>query len=698
MSSSPAPKLLTLGDIFDLLKRRPLPCAAAALGTLLGVLAVLSRTTPVYEASASLSIDRGERPVDWQVDPDTGKIEFGMLNTQRDLLLSQSVLVDAMKTPPFTEDPIYRKSDDPVAKLSHRIKVVTSRDTWVITALLRDEDVSRAEAQLTAVIDAFLASQERRQAGKSKGALQFLSDQVIEYKHKLEEARSAEARFRVDNGIISTDPDHNFLAEEISSHNSRRAELHAEMAGNQALMDQLAAAGKAPEGDARIEALLRIEPIRTNPVVIEQQRNLFALLNQRNTLAQKYLPKHPRMVEGDTQIASQRELLAQAVAMASSAIVADHEKLSLQEKDVSDTISRKEKELADYREKLAALQALSTESDSTLKTFVDLSTRKEQEDVSSRMNVAQVAVVDPPYARPKPVNISTLKFLAIAVLAAGAMGVAVPLLFEGLDTRVRGALAAQLLTRLPLLGKAPRVPRLAPLGKGGDPERPHALAEAYRNLRAGLRLAKRHEAGCHVLVISSCRPYEGKSTVAARMAVSLASSGAKVLLVDADMRKPTLDAQLGERCERGLSAALEGEKAVRLAPTSYPNLDYLGVGARPRNPGDLLHSPQLRELVFAWRQAYDHVIFDSPPLGPVADAMVLGEVSDGIVLVVRDHFTTKANIRVALARLAPLSHKVLGVILNGERGGDESYGYYARSARLATVEAGKKVAGAAAMG
>jgi capsular exopolysaccharide synthesis family protein len=160
-----------------------------------------------------------------------------------------------------------------------------------------------------------------------------------------------------------------------------------------------------------------------------------------------------------------------------------------------------------------------------------------------------------------------------------------------------------------------------------------------------------------------------------------------VLLVDADMRKPTLATQIGESCERGLSAALEGEKGVRVLPTSYANLDFLGVGPRPRNPGDLLHSAQLKELVFSWRQSYDYVIFDTPPLGPVADAVVLGEVVDGIVLVVRDHFTTKANIRAALARLAPLSHKVLGVVLNGERNAESSYGYYAHSARTTAVEA-----------
>jgi hypothetical protein len=307
------------------------------------------------------------------------------------------------------------------------------------------------------------------------------------------------------------------------------------------------------------------------------------------------------MVEIESQIANQHRLLAQAVGMARDGIASDHRKLELQEQDVSETITRKERELATYRENLAQLQALVGQTQSRNNLYERLLTRQGEEEVSSHLSSQPVGVVDPPHARPKPVNISTFKFLAIAALAGGALGIALPLLFEGLDSRVRGALAAQVLTRLPLLGKTPRVARLVPLGKNGDPERPHALAEAYRNLRAAVRLAKRAESGCQCLLVTSSRPYEGKSTVATRLAVSLASSGAKVLLVDADMRKPTLATQIGEACERGFSAALEGEKGVRLLPTSYANLDFLGVGARPRNPGDLLHSAQLKELVFAWR-------------------------------------------------------------------------------------------------
>ncbi len=679
MSSSPAPRLLTLGDVVDLVRRRPLSAAIAGLGTLVLVLFLTSRTVPLYEASARLSIDRGNKPVQWQVDPDTGKVEYSLLNTQKELLLSYAVLGEAVKTDAFGGDEVYAASRDRVATLSHRIKVTTSRDTWIIAVALTNEDPVRAQSQLQSVIEAYQRSQNQREAGHSVGALSFLNKSVVDAGKRLEEARSAEQRFRAERGILSADPDHNFLSEEVANLGANRTAFLADLAATQALMGMVAVADQQKDPAERIAGLMRIEPIRTNAVVMEQQRRVYDLIGKESSLAQKYLDKHPRLVEVRGEIVQSRKLLADAVEMARAGIANDHQKLTIQLDDVTKRIATREKDLATYRANLAELMALTGDTTSRANLYERLLTRKGEEEVSSHLNVNQIAVVDPAHSTSKPVNISRLKFLAIALVAAAAVTVAVPLAFESLDTRVRGAIAAQVLTRLPLLGKTPRVAHLAPLGREGNPERPHSMAEAYRNLRASVRLAKRQDAGCHCLMVTSSRPYEGKSTVATRLAISMASTGAKVLLVDADMRKPTLHLQVGESCERGLSSALEGEKGVRMTPTSYANLDFLSAGGRPRNPGDLLHSPQLKEMVFAWRQAYDYVIFDTPPLGPVSDAVIVGELVDGIVLVVRDRFTTKANIKSALARLAPLTSKISGVVLNGEHATEASYGYYANA-------------------
>jgi tyrosine-protein kinase Etk/Wzc len=252
----------------------------------------------------------------------------------------------------------------------------------------------------------------------------------------------------------------------------------------------------------------------------------------------------------------------------------------------------------------------------------------------------------------------------------------VALTSEALDRRVRGAATTQGFTQLTLLGQLPFVAGLAPLGKGGDPEQPNVLAEAYRALRAALRLTRRTPAGCQVLVVTSSGPGEGNSTVTTRLGISLASAGGKVLLVDGDLRKPSLQRQLGDATERGFSFLLAGEQDIVPTPTEHQRLDFLAVGVRPPNPAELLHSPTFAQAIARWRAAYDYVLIDSPPLGLVTDALIAGEHADGVVLVVRDRVTAKSTLRLVLDRLAPIRAKVLGLVFNAELLAGSGYGYY----------------------
>ncbi|HEX3135177.1 MAG TPA: CpsD/CapB family tyrosine-protein kinase, partial [Planctomycetota bacterium] len=276
----------------------------------------------------------------------------------------------------------------------------------------------------------------------------------------------------------------------------------------------------------------------------------------------------------------------------------------------------------------------------------------------------------------QPVNIRKSLFAAGALAAGLVAAVLTALGAEALDRRVRGAVATQELTGLPLLGQLPFVAGLTALGKGGDPDHPAVLAEAYRALRAALRLTRGGHTGSRVLVITSSGLGEGKSTVSTRLAIALAAAGAKVLLVDADLRKPTLHKQLGDERERGLSYLLAGEDGIDPIATDYQRLDFLPVGVRPPNPSELLHSPALGVAIERWRTHYDYVLIDSPPLGLVSDSLSVGELADGVLLVVRDRVTAKGTLRLVLDRLAPLRAKVVGLVFNAEQLDSAGYGYH----------------------
>jgi capsular exopolysaccharide synthesis family protein len=676
-SHDATPKPLTLSDLAATCWRhRWASLGAAALVAVTVVLATF-RLTPMYEATATLAVDKGHKAVDFQVDPTSGSIEFSLLNTQREMIVAAPVLEQCLKGSDLLQGPAYADAGgDPVKVLKERIKVTTKRDSWVIGITLRDESAERAERALRSLLDAYAASQAAQKSDKAGFALHFLSDQVSTARERLEEARKREQEFRVSKALVDSDPDKNAAAMRLAQLNQDRGGIDKAIAEAQALLHQLDQANAAGDRDACVQALLRIEAVNRHPVVVEQQKLLYELQDKAVLLGQKYQDKHPRMIEITEQILAKRAHLAEACALAQATVRGHYQELQLQAAEIKVRIAAAEDELNAYRTNLANLQALIQETKSREDMHQTLLKRFNEEQVAGGYDAKQVTVIEPPKAGTRPVNIKKPLFLAAALFLGLVAGVLVALVAETLDRRVRGAAATQELTQLTLLGQLPFVAGLAPLGKGGDPEQPNVLAESYRALRAALRLSRHAPAGCQVLVVTSSGPGEGKSTVTTRLGISLASAGGRVLLVDGDLRKPSLQRQLGDATERGFSFLLAGEQDIAPVATEHQRLDFLAVGVRPPNPAELLHSPAFAQAIARWRAAYDYVLIDTPPLGLVTDALIAGEHADGVVLVVRDRVTAKSTLRLVLDRLAPIRGKVLGVVFNAEQLAGSGYGYY----------------------
>jgi capsular exopolysaccharide synthesis family protein len=179
------------------------------------------------------------------------------------------------------------------------------------------------------------------------------------------------------------------------------------------------------------------------------------------------------------------------------------------------------------------------------------------------------------------------------------------------------------------------------------------------------------------LLITSADPSEGKSTVAMCLAISLASSGSKVLLVEADLRRPRMSDTLQLPPKTGLTHALAtGDEVTRhVQPSGMENMDVLISGAVPPNPGELLQTDRFRTILAACEATYDIVIIDSPPVLPVADSLVLSTLVDGALLVVRSGRTTRHALRHALRQLQSVNSPLLGMVLNFRDESSQRYGY-----------------------
>jgi len=205
-----------------------------------------------------------------------------------------------------------------------------------------------------------------------------------------------------------------------------------------------------------------------------------------------------------------------------------------------------------------------------------------------------------------------------------------------------------------------------------------AAQEAYKSLRTSVRFALR-SSGCKRISVTSAMANEGKSITILNLAISVAMDGQKVLLIDADLRRPSQARMMVEKATPGLSNVLAGmvspEEAIR--PEMYPNLDMLFSGDVPPNPSELLGSDKMRELIGEMSKKYDYILVDTPPVNLVSDAAIVTNLLDGVLLVVRQGKSRKEELKRAISNLELAGVTPMGIILNGvEMKEGKDYSYY----------------------
>jgi capsular exopolysaccharide synthesis family protein len=211
-----------------------------------------------------------------------------------------------------------------------------------------------------------------------------------------------------------------------------------------------------------------------------------------------------------------------------------------------------------------------------------------------------------------------------------------------------------------------------------------SAAESCRTLRTNLMFMSGDEP-LRTLAVTSAGPREGKTTVAANLAISIAQSGKRVLVIDTDMRRPRMHHAFGLRNTVGLTSILVGDSTLTesVRPSGIPNVTVMCCGPIPPNPAELLHRERFQALIDEVQKAYDFVVFDSPPLGAVTDAAILAAQLDGVMVVVKSQSTTREALRVTARQLNDVGARVLGAVFNDVdlshgRYGEGTYYYYRR--------------------
>jgi succinoglycan biosynthesis transport protein ExoP len=646
---------------------------AGSVGVAVAVLVALLSyaVTPLYRAEALLVVERGGRPLPFLSDaPDAKGVEFSLLNTQSALLRSHQVVSQALaaEQAAFDRSPDYARSGDRTQKLLDRLDIETNQHNWILHLGLVDADPELARTALASLIRCHLDNERRRMDDRSRSAIDFLRQAVDKARSDLARCRAEEAQFRRGNGLLSADPNRNLLVLEIESLHASRTQLESELTVSEAVMQRLALGDGVDSASARRLALMRIPEIHRDPLVAQMQQALLEATNRAFVLAQKYKPEHPQMRDAAKECASVQAQLESAVGLAASGLGDGHKALLGRQLRLGERISALETALVAYRERMIDLQALSLTTSSAEQLFQTVDRNLQEEEISSRRQHLEVTVADPPHVTSWPINLRRSLF----VLSGGIIGliaaVTVALLADLFERRLSNPDAVRQITSLPTLGY---IPHVLALQVPGRPEavRPQAqgvIDEAFRLLSSTIQLKREIGSGPRVMVVTSPGGADGRTTVAARLAMTLAASGSRVLLIDGDLRQPGLHRQFDLAAEAGVSDLLQGREAV-VVPTGYTGLELLSAGTAAEHSMALPSIASFREMLATFAGSNRYVIIDSPPLA-FSEALVMCGVAHDILLVIRDGFTGKEALRQAQLRLAPLLAQVLGLVINDDHG------------------------------
>jgi capsular exopolysaccharide synthesis family protein len=499
----------------------------------------------------------------------------------------------------------------------------------------------------------------------SAEAGQWLDRETAEHTRKLAEAEVALQDYQKREGLANMDERRALLDQKLKDLGSTLTAARTRRMEKEALSRQMQGAGNPEE----------LPEVIRSPLVQTLRTELAALERQEADLSQRYLDEHPQVLKVRQQIRDTRAKIAAEARRIVRAAQNVTQAAAAQEASLAGALEAAKREGEDLSRRGLKYDELKRDLEASQRLSESLLQRQKQTDVSRDVKVSNVHVIDaavPPHApfRPQPVRDVALSIL----LGLGCAGAAA-LLRDYFDQRVAKPSDVRGLG-LSLLGVIPetraRDRRLGPAGRPGH----EAFAEGYRVLRTALP-ADDLEGG-QVLLVTSTLAGEGKSLTALNLAQALASSDERVLLIDADLRRPALSTLLGTREAPGLAdVILHGAGADQAVQhVAGARLSLLPAGSQvSRNAADLLATDAFRKLLGHLRGRFDRIIIDSPPVGAVADALILGPQADGVVVVARSGKVARGALANVLERLRNARAHILGVVLNRARPDRHSYDY-----------------------
>ncbi len=567
--------------------------------------------------------------------------------------------------------------------------VTGTANTPELAALLADTMVS-----------VYLADSQERAKEDTRQALKFVQDELTKTQAEFDRALGRVAAALQSEQVIDLDAETKAAVSRSSELIGEIVGIDAEMAGLQAQMRQIQRGN-----DAESVALVSPGSIATNTQLRELRAKLTELRLTRQQQLLDKTPKHPDVLDLDRQIASVEAEITLALREqhtldpAVESLQVQFAGLLQRRGELVAAVQSTVEQAGTFPEKGRKIAELQLAADATQTIYKSLLEQQYQIAVAEAMTVSDMKAVEPAKAPDRAAAPKLLVYLVLGGIVGVGVGFGLVFLFEYVDDSVKSGEDLRLAWALPVLGLVPsyKLKGASQLIANLPPTDP--LFEAYRAIRNSIAFAG-VDSPIDVLTVTSSIPGEGKSTFTTNLGICLANDGKRVVIVDCDLRRPTQHKAFPTLAnDRGVSSVLTQQMVLDEAVQETPvaNLSVLTSGPLPNNPGRLVESLRLRQMLQQLAQKYDMVLVDAPPILAVGDALNLGRASKGTLIVVEAGRTTRRMLVDLRGRVEGSGFEPIGVVLNKVDARSSGYGNYRAYTKMYSQrppDAGPKAKGA----
>jgi len=706
----------TLREYMRVLIKRKYLVIAVVVGIFLAVAIASLRQTPIYEAVGRIAINKADSnsitfkdsgPMMDYYDPSDLDTEVRIL--QSDIMALQVIRqLNLNKRPEFgghsdqkqanlVADPLQTDSNHASALLGGfhgNLHVTLIPNTRIIEIHFTSTDPQLAANAVNTLMETYKDENYKTKFESTMQASEWLSKQLVDLQMKVETSQEKLVRYQKEHEILGTDEKQNIITEKLDELNKEMTMAESDRMQKEAVYRQTQSNDPDAVAAAIIADTTGSASGVTSGLLDKLREQQVGLRIQVAELSTQFGPSYPKIAQINNQL---KEIDRQLQTETNKAV--DHLKgqylAALQRENMLRGSFEKQKQEANkLNESAIEYSILKRDLDSNRTLYEGLLEKMKEASVTAGLRSNSFRIIDAARVPTSPSEPNIPRNLSFALMLGVISGVGLAFLLENMDNSVRTPEQAQSVSGLPSLGMIPlgsKSGNHGPAGKRlaltGSKEvvetvtqiRPQSqMAESYRALRTSLLLSNLG-APPKVIMVTSARPQEGKTTTSINTAIVLAQKGVRVLLVDGDLRRPSVHKTLGMGPRSGLSNVLTGSATLQQTITTspiLPNLFIMPAGTPPPNPAELLASSNMRDLIMELRELYDHIVIDTPPTLSVTDAVVLSPRADATILVIRSGQTTKQALRRARDILTQVNAHVAGVLLNAVDLTSPDYYYY----------------------